>query len=78
MAINFGQAAVLTPSDFAFPMNAVAAEGIINTQTVVITDIDLGALEVEREVANVRPLMDRRPDIYAVERRMPIEKVTVS
>lgn len=78
MNINFGQAAVLTPSDFAFPMNAVAAEGIINTQTVVITDIDLGALEVEREVANVRPLIDRRPDIYAVERRITIEKVTVS
>jgi len=78
MTLNFGQAAVLTPSDFAFPMNAIAAEGIINTQTVVISDIDLGALEVEREVANVRPLIDRRRDIYSVERRIAIEKIKVS
>lgn len=78
MTLNFGQAAILTPSDFAFPMNAIAAEGIINTQTVVISDIDLGALEVEREVANVRPLIDRRPDIYTIQRQMPIQKIKVS
>lgn len=78
MSLNFGQAAVLTPSDFAFPLNGIAAEGIINTQTVVITDIDLGALEVEREVANVRPLIDRRPDIYFIQSRIKIEKCKVS
>jgi predicted amidohydrolase len=78
MSINFGQAAVLTPSDFAFPLNGVAAEGVVNTQTVVICDIDLGALEIEREVANVRPLIDRRPDIYSVEGRIRIENCKVS
>lgn len=78
MSINFGQAAVLTPSDFAFPLNGVAAEGVVNTQTVVICDIDLGALEIEREVANVRPLIDRRPDIYYVEGRIRIENCKVS
>ncbi len=78
MSLNFGQAAILTPSDFAFPLNGIAAEGVINTQTVVICDIDLGALEVEREVANVRPLIDRRPDIYFVQNRIQIEKCKVS
>ncbi|MGB3210994.1 MAG: GNAT family N-acetyltransferase [Desulforhopalus sp.] len=78
MHLNFGQAAVLTPSDFAFPMNGIAAEGIINTQTVVISDIDLGALEVEREVANVRPLIDRRPDIYSIQSGIKIEKCKVN
>ncbi len=78
MNLNFGQAAVLTPSDFAWPLNAIAAEGIINTQTVVITDIDLGALEIEREVANVRPLIDRRPDIYSIDAKIKIEKCKVS
>jgi predicted amidohydrolase len=78
MSLNFGQAAILTPSDFAWPLNAIAAEGIINTQTVVITDIDLGALEIEREVANVRPLVDRRPDIYSIEPKIVIEKCKVS
>jgi predicted amidohydrolase/ribosomal protein S18 acetylase RimI-like enzyme len=78
MSVNFGQAAVLTPSDFAFPLNGVAAEGVVNTQTVVICDIDLGALEVEREVANVRPLMDRRPDLYFIDKRIKIESCKVS
>jgi predicted amidohydrolase/ribosomal protein S18 acetylase RimI-like enzyme len=78
MSLNFGQAAILTPSDFAFPLNGIAAEGVINTQTVVISDIDLGALEVEREVANVRPLIDRRPDIYFIQSRIKIEKCKVS
>ncbi len=78
MSLNFGQAAVLTPSDFAFPLNGIAAEGVINSQTVVITDIDLGALEVDREVANVRPLIDRRPDIYFIQSRITIEKCKVS
>lgn len=77
MALNFGQAAILTPSDFAFPLNAVAGEGVINTQTVVISDIDLGALEIEREVANVKPLMDRRSDIYEVRNKIHIEKCRV-
>jgi hypothetical protein len=44
----------------------------------VISDIDLGALEVEREVANVRPLIDRRPDIYFIQSRIKIEKCKVS
>jgi hypothetical protein len=61
-----------------FPMNAIAAEGIINTQTVVICDIDLGALEIERTVGNVRPLVARRPDIYVIENRITIEKCKIS
>ncbi len=77
-AVNFGQAAVLTPSDFAFPLYAIAAEGVVNTQTVVITDIDLGALEVEREVANVRPLLDRRSDLYHLQARVVVDHVKVS
>jgi predicted amidohydrolase/GNAT superfamily N-acetyltransferase len=78
MALNYGQSAVLTPSDFAFPMNAIAAEGMPNTQTVVITDIDLGALEVQRQLANVRPLMDRRQDLYTINRKIRIEKCEVN
>lgn len=62
MSINFGQAAICTPSDFAFPMNGIAAEGIVNTQTVVIADLDLGALDIQRQCASVRPLLDRRHD----------------
>ncbi len=77
MSINFGQAAICTPSDFAFPMNGIAAEGIVNTQTVVIADLDLGALDIQRQSASVRPLLDRRHDIYELIAKLPVEHITV-
>lgn len=77
MALNFGQAAICTPSDFAFPMNGIAAEGIINTQTVVIADLDLGALDIQRQSASVRPLLDRRHDIYELSAKVQVQHVTV-
>jgi predicted amidohydrolase/predicted N-acetyltransferase YhbS len=77
MSINFGQAAICTPSDFAFPMNGIAAEGIVNTQTVVIADLDLGALDIQRQSASVRPLLDRRHDLYELTAKVPVEHITV-
>jgi predicted amidohydrolase/ribosomal protein S18 acetylase RimI-like enzyme len=64
--INYGQAAIFTPSDFAFPPNATAAEAEPDTETVVITELDLGSLALQREVGSVRPLRDRRPDLYEI------------
>jgi predicted amidohydrolase/ribosomal protein S18 acetylase RimI-like enzyme len=71
--INYGQAAVLTPSDFAFPLNATLAEAEPNTETVVITDLDLNDLAQQREMGSVRPLRDRRPDYYEITSKKPIE-----
>lgn len=78
MRVNFGQAAILTPSDFAFPLNAVAAEGVVNTQTVVVSDIDIGSLQIQREVADVKPLIDRRKDLYRIEKTFSVEQVIVN
>jgi predicted amidohydrolase/GNAT superfamily N-acetyltransferase len=78
MTINFGQAAICTPSDFAFPMNGIAAEGVVNTQTVVIADLDLGALDIQRQSASVRPMLDRRHDLYELRAKVPVEHVTVT
>ena len=75
MAINFGQAAVLTPSDFGFPINALQAEGVINTQTVVIADLDFGSLEHQRDFGTVRPLVDRRGDLYTLVANTPVKRV---
>jgi predicted amidohydrolase len=77
MFLNFGQATICTPSDFAFPMNGIAAEGIVNTQTVVIADLDLGALDIQRQSASVRPLLDRRHDLYELHTKIPVEHITV-
>jgi predicted amidohydrolase/GNAT superfamily N-acetyltransferase len=78
MAVNFGQAAILTPSDFAFPLYGIAGEGIANTQTVVVADVDIGSLEIEREIASVRPLVDRRLDLYEVRVKTPVQRVRVT
>jgi predicted amidohydrolase len=77
MFLNYGQAAICTPSDFAFPMNGVAAEGVVNTSTVVIADLDLATLDIQRQCASVRPPLDRRLDVYELKACIPIERVVV-
>jgi len=42
---------------------------------VVIADLDLGALEQVRELGSVRPLRDRRPDLYQIAAREPVEVI---
>jgi predicted amidohydrolase/GNAT superfamily N-acetyltransferase len=71
--INYGQAIICTPSDFPFPPDAIAAQADSNSETVIISDLDLGALEQAREMGSVRPLRDRRPDLYRIEPVRPIE-----
>lgn len=76
--VNYGQSVVFTPSDFAFPLNATAAEADPSAETVVITELDLGALSLQREMGSVRPLRDRRPDLYRLEGVERIEVVRTS
>ena len=76
--INYGRAAVLTPSDFAFPMNAIQAEAESDTETVVITDLNLDDLAMQRGLGSVTHLRDRRPDLYEITSKIPIEIVRIS
>lgn len=71
--INYGQAVVCTPSDFAFPSSAIAAEADPNAETVIIADLDLGALSQEREMGSVTQLRDRRFDLYAIQAKSPVK-----
>ena len=41
MDVQYGQAAVFTPSDFAFARDGIAAEADSNEETVLICDLDL-------------------------------------
>ncbi|WP_428261334.1 GNAT family N-acetyltransferase [Haliangium sp.] len=75
--LNYGQAAVFTPSDFGFPLQATLAEAEVNLETVVISDLDIGALVRARENGSVRPLYDRRPDLYQLAPRVPIDIIRV-
>lgn len=73
--INYGRAAVYTPSDFAFPPLAIAGESDTNVETVLITDLDLTSLAQQRDVASVRHLYDRRLDLYDVRAKRPVKVV---
>jgi predicted amidohydrolase/GNAT superfamily N-acetyltransferase len=76
--INYAQTAVLTPSDFPFPTDGVAATAEPQAETVVITDLDLGALEQVREAGTVGLIRDRRRDLYTLDAKVPIEIVRVT
>ena len=58
VSLNYGQASILTPSDFAFSRDGVAAEGIPNQEAMVIADVNLGALGESRSLGTVLPLID--------------------
>lgn len=66
MDIQFGQAAVFTPSDFAFPSNAVKGEATPNTEMTLIVDVDLNLLKELHYNGSVQILKDRRNDLYEV------------
>jgi len=73
--INYGRAAVLTPSDFAFPPSGTAGEAEPNVETVVITDLDLTSLSQQREFSRSRHLYDRRADLYEVRAKRAVKIV---
>lgn len=75
--INYAESAILTPCDFPFPAGGIAASADPNAETVVITDLDVGTLEQARELGAVRPLRDRRSDLYELVARSPVETVRV-
>lgn len=66
MDIQFGQAAVFTPSDFAFPSNAIKGEATPNTEMTLIVDVDLNLLKELHYNGSVQILRDRRTDLYEV------------
>ncbi len=66
MDIQYSQAAVFTPSDFAFPHDAVAAEATPNTEMTLLVDLDLDLLKELRKQGSVRNLQNRRLDLYKV------------
>lgn len=68
MDIQFAQAAVLTPSDFAFPTNGVKAEATPNTEMTLIVDVDMDLLKELHEHGSVRVKKDRRTDLYQTKK----------
>ncbi len=64
MSTHYGQAAILTPSDYFFARDGIAAEGTVNQEQTVIADVDLDLLEEQRVNGTVLPLDDLIRDAY--------------
>lgn len=58
VSLNYGQASILTPSDFAFSRDGILAEGIPNQESMVLGDINLSTILQGRSHGTVLPLLD--------------------
>ena len=65
--IQYAQSSVFSPSDFAFPHDAIMAETTPNTEMVFFSDLDLDKLIHVRNEGSVNNLKDRRDDIFTLK-----------
>ena len=56
--LNYGQAAILTPSDFPFARDGILAEGHPNQEMLVIGELNLTTIQDSRCSGTVLPLND--------------------
>ncbi|MEJ2635017.1 MAG: GNAT family N-acetyltransferase [Calditrichia bacterium] len=67
MDIQYAQSAILTPSDFVFARDGVAAECTPNIETLVIHDVDLEVLKRHSRSGTTLNWIDRRKDLYEIQ-----------
>jgi predicted amidohydrolase len=58
VSLNYGQASILTPSDFAFARDGILAEGVANQEMMVIGEINMRTILDTRTTGTVLPLND--------------------
>ena len=75
MDIQYAQSCILTPCDFPFARDGIAADTTPNVETVAFADIRLDALRTARHAGTVQNLKDRRHDLYSVTWRKKKPKV---
>lgn len=58
VSLNYGQASILTPSDFPFARDGILAEGNVNQEQMVIGELNIDTIKEARETGTVLPLRD--------------------
>jgi predicted amidohydrolase len=66
MDIQYAQSCILTPCDFPFARDGIAAEASENVETLTISDVNLADLTWARAEGTVQNLADRRFDLYRI------------
>ena len=67
MDVQYAQSCILTPCDFPFARDGIAAEASENIETLTIADVNLADLTWARAEGTVRNLSDRRFDLYRID-----------
>jgi hypothetical protein len=67
MDVQYAQSCILTPCDFPFARDGVAAEASENIETITISDVNLSDLTWARAEGTVRNLANRRFDLYNIQ-----------
>ena len=58
VSLNYGQAAILTPSDFSFARDGILVESNLNQETMIVGELDMEIIEESRTFGTVLPLND--------------------
>lgn len=66
MDIHYAESCILTPSDFPFARDGVAADTAPNTETIALADLSISDLLANRRSGTTQNLNDRRFDLYRV------------
>ncbi len=69
MDINYAESCILTPCDFPFARDGIAAICTANTETIAFADLQLENLLTSRQHGSVQNLRDRRFDLYNIQWR---------
>jgi predicted amidohydrolase/ribosomal protein S18 acetylase RimI-like enzyme len=67
MDIQYAQSCILTPCDFSFSRDGIAADTTPNVETVALADLRIDSLIEARNDGSVQNLKDRRHDLYTVK-----------
>lgn len=67
MDIQYAQSCILTPCDFPFARDGIAADTTPNVETVAFADLRLDTLSIARNSGTVKNLLDRRHDLYRIQ-----------
>jgi len=68
VSLNYGQASILTPNDFAFARDGILAEGIPNQEMMVIGELNPSLLYEHRTTGTVLPLEDSQNTMAQIAR----------
>lgn len=67
MDIQYAQSSILTPCDFPFARDGIAADTTPNVEMVAFADLRVDLLNAARNNGTVQNLKDRRFDLYSVK-----------